>query len=134
MEELEKEYETEDSNLYKSIDVFEQKTSSEDDMEEKDIVKEEVVEETPVVETTVEPAEEIKIERTVTVDIAESVADEDELELEDDTDSDKIDEEEANRYVEIIRAEVSKRIKPVSKKMDISGFTIASQLFLSRVS
>lgn len=132
LEELEKEYENETIDSYKNINPFaDEVESSEEDMEENNIIEESIEitpDDMPVEVVEEEPVEEIVIERSTinTENIAETTLDEDEEELEE-SDPDAIDENEANRYVEIIRAEVSKRIKPISKKMDISGFKVASK-------
>ena len=143
LEELEKEYEDAPvTKEYKTIDVFANDTSNEvNKMENEEVVLNEVEEKAVEVTESVddepiaveEPVEDIEIERTITVNVeTPDISDNDEDELEvDDSDADAIDEAEANRYVEIIRAEVSKRIKPVSKKMDISSFKIASKPSMS---
>ena len=126
MEELEKEYEKEDNTVYKEIN----NTLSDDEVEEETT--------TPVVESKVEEevseddTSDIEIEREIVANISsatENITDDDELE--EDASDDNIDDEDGQRYLEIIKNEISKRIKPVSKKMDISNFTVVSKPSMS---
>ena len=103
-------------------------------------------EEINTTEDIVEPDEEVKVS-VVDYEVEEKEKVEDEIEVkreiiknevsdneDDDLDDSEVEaeeeditEEDANRYLEIIRAEVTKRIKPVSKKLDISSFTVVKK-------
>lgn len=140
-EDIENEYKSNNNGVtYKNIDVFsDSDTDMEEDMDEKE--DEVLVEETPVVEPNVivepivinedpfeENEEEITIEREL-VKNDTSYTDEEDIDSDDETEvsDDEITDEEANRYLEIIRSEVTKRIKPVSKKIDISSFQVVKK-------
>ena len=69
----------------------------------------------------------IKIETEVAY--ADTHVDSDEED--DSSDDNDISDDDTDRYLEIIKNEISKRIKPVSKKMDITSFTIQSKPTMS---
>ena len=124
IEELEKEYENTDDSLKEMDSIF---NNTEETVSEVPVnVKEEVV---------TDDSDNIEIEREIVTNTGteEIVTDEDELA--EDTSSDDNDdsnlEEDSDRYLQIIKNEISKRIKPVSKKMDISNFTIISKPIMS---
>ena len=140
-DDLEKRYSTPNTttNSYKNIDLF---AEEEDDETMDNEMTEQIVEELeenikesepqqPVVETVIKTTEEsdepeeIKIDREIVTndfDDSDDDLDDDEDSVESDTDDEQI---------EALRAMISERLKPVSKKMDISGFTIASKPSLS---
>ena len=139
-EEIEKEnYSNNEKVSSTTIDIFadtkeEIDTEDEellDDLEEDELEEEEVeemekeIENIPIKEEPVEEKEivnDINIMTTTvsTDDGSESALDEDELEVED-TDS------EEDEGFEILKKMITERIKPVTKKMDLSSFTIASK-------
>lgn len=73
------------------------------------------------------PENNIEIETEVAY--ADTISDSEEED--DSSDDNETDDDDTNRYLEIIKSEISKRIKPVSKKMDITSFTIQSKPTMS---
>ena len=136
-EEIEKEYEVSKSEVtYKNIDIFsDTESTTEDDMDEifEEVKEDEIEEQVEVVKEPefTEPVEEVEIKREL---IKNEVTDDDtDIDLDDEAEvsDDDITEEDANRYLEIIRSEVTKKIKPVSKKMDISSFQVVKKPTMS---
>ena len=134
-DDLEAEYVEDTSKSYKNIDLF----AEEEDEEMDNVMEEQVVEEAapvaeePVVETVKETvaedieedSKEIKIDR----EIVTNDFDDDDDDLDDDEES--VESDADDEQIEALRAMISERLRPVSKKMDISGFTIASKPSLS---
>lgn len=129
-EDLENIYSTEDDS-FANIDVFEDDNAVEE--------KTKVVEETPVVdfvediehvvEEPVEEKEDLEIKREV-VPVEYDGPDDDLGDDDDEIESNESDEED-DAKIDILRSMISERLKPVSKRLDISGFTIASKPSLS---
>ena len=63
---------------------------------------------------------DITVEKTVIEDKGESIVEEDEIEA-------KVSENETDESFEILKKMVTEKLKPVSKKLDLSGFTVASK-------
>lgn len=104
--------------------------SEEDDFgDDEAVVEEEVIEEAPkylhqpkeeVEEDNDEEDLDITVEKTVITDDTDTVAEDDEIEA-------KISEEETDESFEILKKMVTEKLKPVSKRIDLSGFTVASK-------
>lgn len=131
-EEIEKEYAESISKVtYKNIDIFsDTESATEDNMDEIfEEMTEDIEEEASVEDVTeaVEPVEEVEVRRELIKNDSFEEDTDDILDDETEVSDDDISEEDANRYLEIIRSEVTKRIKPVSKKIDISSFQVVKK-------
>lgn len=71
-------------------------------------------------DTKEETEVDITVEKTVIEDKGESIVEEDEIEA-------KVSENDTDESFEILKKMVTERLKPVSKKLDLSGFTVASK-------
>lgn len=82
------------------------------------------VEDVKVVHSSIMDEEEtdvdITVEKTIIEDKGESIVEEDEIET-------KVSENDTDESFEILKKMVTERLKPVSKKLDLSGFTVASK-------
>ena len=80
------------------------------------------VEDVKVVHSSIMDEEEtdvdITVEKTIIEDKGESIVEEDEIET-------KVSENDTDESFEILKKMVTERLKPVSKKLDLSGFTVA---------
>lgn len=90
------------------------------------VIKEPVVkEESTIAEDTMIPDVEITRE-SITAEEGTSVVEEDEIEAED-AKSEDTEATDENERLELLKSMITEKIKPVSKKLDVSGFTIAKK-------
>lgn len=125
-----KEEDNDMTNEMKPVEVVEEVIDDNSTVEyEAETPAEEVVETVDPVEEEIEK-EEIKITRNVITTNAKDDDIDDELLDDDEVVSEDEDDEDAAQ-IEALRAAITERIKPISKRLDISGFTIASKPTLS---
>lgn len=132
-EELENNTPVIENTTYKNVDVFSDEESDEED--EEDMSEEKLVETNIEEENSQPDPEDIEVdevEDVVEEDIDMSVTKvsekfDDETDVIDEDEDVKDSDEEAEATFQSFKKMVTEKIKPVSKKLNISGFTIAKQ-------